>query len=450
MAQGKTCVFSIVEYNARMKKTNNGLVWHTEKRIINSLIPFERNPRKMTEDQVKQLTTSLEKFGLVEIPAIDTDNTIVAGHQRMKIMQMLGRGEEEIDVRVPNRKLTEQEYKEYNVRSNKNTGMWDEDLLATLFDEQELRDIGFTDLELGLMNFDNPKEEEDDIVPELPEEPETKLGDLYELPDGHRILCGDSTLKEDVDKLMNGLQADMVFTDPPYNVDYTGRGAKTSNNILNDKMGKEEFDTFLDLIFKRYSEITKPDGAWYVFHSSSTQHQFQKAIEDAGWMVKCQIIWNKPTASMGWGDYRYKHEPMFYCGNENTKFYGDRTGTTVWDFHKEIDDIVKWAKTIQNADKNGYTTIWTMKREPVGDYVHPTQKPVELIEYALRNSSKNGNLVVDLFLGSGATLIACGKKGRICYGMELDPKYVDCALKRYCDYTGNYKIIKNGKEIEWK
>ena len=403
----------------------------------------------MTEDQVKQLTKSIETFNLVEIPVIDLDGVLIAGHQRCKIMQLLGRGGETTDVRVPNRKLTDKEFKEYNVRSNKNTGEWDDELLAALFDEQELRDIGFSDLELGMFAFDDPNEADDDVVPELPDEPVSVYGDLYELPGGHRVLCGDSTKKEDVERLMNGIQADMVFTDPPYNVDYSGRGKNTDNKILNDKMSPSDFDTFLDAVFARYSELSKPDAGWYVFHSSSTQHQFQASIEKAGWNVKCQIIWNKPTASMGWGDYRYKHEPMFYCGKDNTAFYGDRTGTTIWDFHKEIDDIVKWAQTIQNADKTGKTTIWTMKREPVQDYKHPTQKPVELIEYALRNSSKNGQLVADLFLGSGATLIASGKKGRVCYGMELDPKYVDCAIKRYCDYTGNNKIIKNGKEIEW-
>lgn len=428
---------------------NNKLEWHTEKRTINSLIPFEQNPRKMSEDQVKQLTTSLEKFGLVEIPAVDLDNVIIAGHQRMKVMQMLGKGEDEIDVRVPNRKLTAKEYKEYNVRSNKNTGSWDDDLLASLFDEQELRDIGFTDLELGLLSFEDTSDKEDDVVPEIPEDPISKLGDLYEFPDGHRVLCGDSTKKEDVDRLMNGLKADMIFTDPPYNVDYSGKGKNTQEGIMNDNMGKEEFTQFLTEVFKRYEELSKNEAAWYVFHSPKTQDQFKDAINKTKWKVKNQIIWNKPSAGMGMNEYRQKHEPMFYCGTENVNFYGDRTGTTVWDFHKEIDDIVKWAKTIQDADKSGKTTIWTMKREPVGDYVHPTQKPVELIEHTIRNSSKNGQLVADLFLGSGATLIASGKKGRICYGMELDPKYVDVIIKRYCDYTGNNKVIKNGVEIEW-
>lgn len=428
----------------------NKLKWHTEQRIINDLIPFEQNPRKMTEDQAKQLQKSIEQFDLVEIPVIDLDNTLVAGHQRMRMMQLLGRGGETTDVRVPNRKLTPKEFKDYNVRSNKNVGMWDDELLAGLFDEQELRELGFSDLELGLLDFNDPKEEDDDVVPELPEnEPVSKLGDLYELPGGHRILCGDSTSKEDVERLMAGANADMVFTDPPYNVNYSGRGVETSNKILNDKMSKCEFDIFLDEVFKRYAEVSKETAPWYVFHSSSTQHQFQRAIEESGWNVKNQIIWNKPNASMGWGDYRYKHEPMFYCGREGVNFYGDRKGTTVWDFHSEIDDLVKWAKTIQSADKNGKTTIWTMKREPVGDYVHPTQKPVELIEYAIRNSSKPGDIVLDLFMGSGATLIASGKKGRIAYGMELDPKYVDVIIGRYCNYTMNDKIKKNGEEITW-
>ncbi len=429
-------------------KTNNNLVWHTEKRIINSLIPFEQNPRKMSEDQVKQLTTSLEKFGLVEIPAVDTDNVIIAGHQRMRVMSILGRGQEEIDVRVPNRKLTDQEYKEYNVRSNKNTGSWDDELLAALFDEQELRDIGFTDLELGLMSFDEYEEEDEDVVPELPEEPKSKTGDLYELG-GHRVLCGDSTKKEDVEKLMNGIQADLIFTDPPYNINYSGKGKNTQEGIMNDNMGSEEFDTFLDETFKRYSEISKQEAAWYVFHSPKTQDQFKNAINKTGWKVKNQLIWNKPNAGMGMNEYRQKHEPFFYCGTDRVNFYGDRTGTTIWDLHKDIEDLMKWAKRVQEADKAGKTTIWTMKREPVGDYVHPTQKPVELIEKAITNSSKNGQLVVDLFLGSGATLIAAGKKGRVCYGIELDPKFCDVIVERYRTFTHDQNVLKNGKPIDW-
>lgn len=424
------------------------LEWHNEKRKVNDLVPFEHNPRKMTEEQMEQLKKSIDQFNLAEVPCIDTDNILVAGHMRTKALQLLGRGEEEIDVRVPNRKLTEKEFKDYNVRSNKNTGMFDDELLASLFDEQELRDIGFNDIELGLMTFEDDNNEKDDDVPELPKEPISKLGDLYELG-SHRVLCGDSTKKDDLAKLMDGKKANCVFTDPPYNVNYKGTGENTTNTILNDSMSDEEFDTFLHEVFQRYSENSEENAAWYVFHSSSTQDQFKKEIENSGWKVKTQIIWNKPNASMGWGDYRMKHEPMFYCGKENVNFYGDRTGTSVWDFHQNEDDLLNFVKQLMRADRDGRNTIWTMKREPVGDYVHPTQKPVELICYALRNSSKNRDLVLDLFLGSGATLIACGKKGRICNGMELDPKYVDVIVSRYCEYIQDWKIKKNGVEIEW-
>ena len=214
-------------------------------------------------------------------------------------------------------------------------------------------------------------------------------------------------------------------------------------------MSKENFDKFLRDVFNRYSEVSKTGAGWYVFHSPSKQHQFQKAIEDSGWKVKNQIIWNKPTVSMGWGDYRWKHEPMFYCGKEKTVFYGDRANSTVLDFHKSEQQLLNWAKKIKRDEQNGKTTIWTMKREPVLEDKHPTQKPIELIQYAIHNSSKLEDILADLFLGSGATLIACQKTGRICYGMELDPKYVDVIVQRYVDYVDNPVVKLNGKTISW-
>lgn len=306
---------------------------------------------------------------------------------------------------------------------------------------------------LDLTGFDSDliiePDDKDDEVPEIPDEPQSKLGDLYELGD-HRLLCGDSSNIDDVAKLVDGKKADMVFTDPPYNVAYSGRGENTSNGIMNDKMSDEAFTVMLSEWFKRFAENTKVGGAWYVFHSSSTQDQFTKAIEDTGWKVRTQIIWNKPTASMGWGDYRMKHEPMLYCGKENTQFYGDRTNTSIWDFHKNENDLEKWAKRQLQAEKDGKTKIWTMKRESVQGYVHPTQKPVELISFALFNSSKAGDIVLDLFGGSGSTMVACDKIGRISHSMELDPKYVDVIVQRYCEYTGNYNIRKNGEDIIWQ
>lgn len=177
----------------------------------------------------------------------------------------------------------------------------------------------------------------------------------------------------------------------------------------------------------------------------------QKLSNGGGLQVRAQIIWNKPTASMGWGDYRYKHEPMFYAGKKETEivFYGDRTHATIWDFQKSEQDLLIWARRQKKAEEMGLTTIWTMKREPVTEYKHPTTKPVELITHALTNSSKADDIVLDTFLGSGSTLIASEKSGRVCYGTELDPKYVDVIVTRWIDYTGEDTVVRNGKIIKW-
>lgn len=174
-------------------------------------------------------------------------------------------------------------------------------------------------------------------------------------------------------------------------------------------------------------------------------------MNDNDFIIKNQIIWNKPMAALGWGDYRWKHEPFFYANRKGAtvQFYGDRTHSTVWDFQKSENELLRWAKKMKKAEAEGKTTIWTMKREKVNEYLHPTQKPVELIQYAFANSSKAGDIIMDLFLGSGSTLIAAEKTGRVCYGMDLDPVYVDVIVQRYVDYTGNEKVIKNGKQITW-
>lgn len=227
--------------------------------------------------------------------------------------------------------------------------------------------------------------------------------------------------------------ADCVMTDPPYNVDYSGDGKNTKNKILNDNMTPAQFDTFLGAVFARYSEVTKKGAALYVFHSSSTQAQFEKAIDSAGMEVRQQLIWNKPTMSMGWSHYRWKHEPFFYCGfkDKKTQWYGDRTNPTVLDFHASEAQLIAWVKKEKRLEQEGKTTIWTMKRANVQEYIHSTQKPVELIVYALVNSSKHDDIVLDLFAGSGSTLIACEKSGRVSYSMELDCRYIDLIISRY-------------------
>jgi site-specific DNA-methyltransferase (adenine-specific) len=411
--------------------------------LIENIKPYEKNAKKHPKKQIEAVAKSIKEFGFNQPIVLDKDNVIIVGHGRFEASKLLGLK----DVPTITVDLPEDKVKAYRLADNKlNESEWDMSLAI-----EELKEL--SDEMFNLTGFDSDllisNDENDDDVPETPDESKSKIGDLYEL-ESHVLLCGDSSSVDDLSKLMAGVKADMVFTDPPYNVAYSGRGENTSNSIMNDKMSDEAFTAMLGEWFKRFSENTKEGGAWYVFHSSSTQDQFTKAIEDTGWKVRTQIIWNKPTASMGWGDYRMKHEPMFYCGKENTQFYGDRTGTSIWDFHKNKLDLVKWAERVLKADTDGKTTIWTMKRENVNGYVHPTQKPVELIVKALVNSSKMGDIVLDLFGGSGSTMLACYKTGRMSRSMELDPKYVDVIVQRYVDYTGNENIKLNGKEIIWK
>lgn len=244
----------------------------------------------------------------------------------------------------------------------------------------------------------------------------------------------------------------MVFTDPPYNVNYHGQGEKTKRGIENDHMESTAFDAFLVAFFKSAADSVKGGAGWYIFHSSSTQDQFKSALEEAGLEVRAQLIWNKPTAALGWGDYRWKHEPFFYAGKKDTKltFYGDRTHKTVVDFHASEKALLNWAKREKRLEAEGKTTIWSMKRDKVADYEHPTQKPVELITYALVNSSKEGDIVLDPFAGSGSTLVAAEKTGRTGYAIELDPTFADVIVQRMVDYTGQTEVIKNGEIEIWE
>ena len=396
------------------------LEWHTEKRKIKDLIPFEGNPRQMTEKQNEDLKKSLEKFDLVEIPAIDTDNKIIAGHQRLRILQALGRGGEEIDVRMPSRKLTDKEFREYNLRSNKNVGEFDLDVLAN-FEEDLLIDVGFDSEELDKI-FDLDQPEDIDEIPELPEKAKSKIGEIYQLGD-HRLLCGDATKKEDVEKLMGGEKANMVFTDPPYGMnldtDYSkikaspksivSKGKKLGNKW--DKVIGDEKDFNAKFIFENFNyckEImlwgadyyidTLPDfgkqGSWFVWIKRKQSQQV--AIGNC-----FELLWSKK-----------KHKRKFY------------------DF--------EWFGFLSKDPKEARKRL------------HPTQKPTGLLVNILRDYSKRNQIVLDLFGGSGSTLIACEQLNRKCFMMEIDSKYTDVIIERYCKLTNNYDIIKNGKPYKWQ
>ena len=354
------------------------LTWHTEQKKINDLIQFEGNPRNMTEKQNEDLKKSLEKFNLVEIPAIDTDNVIIAGHQRLRVLQLLNRGDEVIDVRMPNRKLTSEEFQEYNIRSNKNLGEWDYDLLAN-FDEELLKEVGWDSKDLDNI-FGLEPDEKDDEVPELPKEPKSKLGEIYQLGN-HRIMCGDSTKEEDVEKLMDGNNADMVFTDPPY-----GINAVSHSGVLK----------------KRYKIDIKNDD------NVDVAIMAYELCKD----IKYQVWWG---------------------ANYYSSVLPNATCWIVWDKNNGESDQMDCELAYTNF--KGVTRQHTQSSEKI-NRIHPTQKPVSLFEWTIRRFKLEPMIVLDLFLGSGSTLIACEKTKRVCYGMEIDPKYIDVIIERWEQYTG--------------
>lgn len=411
---------------------------------IELIKPYEKNAKKHPKKQVQQVANSIKEFGFNQPIVVDQDNVIIVGHGRYEASKLLGL----VDVPVITVNLTKAQASAYRLADNKlNESEWDMGLVI-----EELKEL--SDEMFDLTGFDKdllitPDENDDDIPEDVPAR--IKLGDLVELGD-HRILCADSTKPETFVKLMSGKKADMVFTDPPYNVDYKGSGKKTSDGIMNDKMSNEAFDKFLVESFKMIAENTKKTAGCYIFHSHKTASDFEKALELAGFKIDTQLIWNKPSAGMGMNDYRTKHEPFFYAylSKEDKNFYGDRTGTTVWKVPADEERAFKWFKKQVESEEKGGSSIWTMSRANVNEYVHPTQKPVELPAVAMTKSSKPEDIVLDPFLGSGTTLISAQKTGRICYACELDPKFMDIIVQRYVDYTGNDSIIINRKQTIWQ
>jgi site-specific DNA-methyltransferase (adenine-specific) len=407
--------------------------------------PYGKNAKNHPQAQIDQIANSIRAFGFNQPIVVDTDGVIIVGHGRYFAAQKLG-----LDtVPVLTLELGEEEAKAYRLADNKlNESDWDMELVI-----EELK--GLSAELLDLTGFDKDlileDDDRDDVIPAHATDPRTKLGDVYEL-NGHRLVCGDSTVPLVYEILMQGAQADMVFTDPPYNVNYKGQGENTKRTIENDHMTPEAFDIFLKGFFTTAVAVVKQGGGWYIFHSSSTQNQFEQALKLAGLEVRAQLIWNKPMSALGWGDYRWKHEPLFYAGKAETElqFYGDRTHSTVLDFQATDKELLAWAQKQKRLEAQGRTTIWSMKRDPVRTYIHPTQKPVELITYALVNSSKAGDVILDPFGGSGSTLIASEKAARFARLIELDPTFCDDIVQRFVDYTdGECKVIKNGKPEVW-
>jgi len=394
------------------------LIWHTEKRKINDLIPYEGNPRQMNQKQKEDLEESLKRFNLMSIPVVNTDNIIVSGHQRLKILQLLDRGEKTIDVRIPNRKLTSKELREANLRENKNLGSWDYDLLANI-DKEVLLDVGFTEEELDdKFNLAEGKGDEDnfDVDKALEEikKPICKREDIWQLGE-HRLMCGDATVEEDVKKLMDGKKIDLLLTDPPYGVDYRATNNKRykKRGIKGDKpIDYQNILKFIPLI-KLYLK-----NSFYICGADKTIEKLIMGLKEAKAHISCLIIYAKDHPVLGMGDYNSQHEFLVYgwfC--DKHIFYGDHTQKTLWEI-----------------------------KRPVKSELHPTQKPIDLCVKAINNSSKINNIVADYFGGSGSTLIACEQINRICYMMEIDPIYCDVIIRRWENYTDKKAVNVNGNK----
>jgi DNA modification methylase len=408
---------------------------------ISLITPYEKNAKKHPKKQIEQVANSIQEFGFNQPIVIDKNNIIIVGHGRYEAAKFLGMK----DVPVLVVDLTEQQSASYRLADNKlNESDWNMDLVI-----EELK--GMTPEMLDLTGFDKDLiiqgDEKDDEVPETPEEPKSKLGDLYELGQ-HRVLCGDSTKIDDVERLMDGKKADMVLTDPPYNVNYEGG---TGLTIKNDSMSDASFLSFLTEAFTRMAESMKLGGAFYIWHADSEGFNFRKATKDAGFLIKQCIIWNKNSLVMGMQDYQWKHEPCLYGWRDGAShtWYGDRNKTTVLKVPEDDSKAFEWFKKQLKAQDSKNMSVVNFNK-PLKNKQHPTMKPIELLQKQIVNSSKQEDIVLDLFLGSGSTLIASEKTGRICYGMELDPKYVDVIVQRYVDYTGIEEVKKNGIIEIWK
>ncbi len=370
---------------------------------LSKIKPYEKNAKKHPAAQVKKVAASIQEFGFNQPIVLDENNVIIVGHGRYEAAKLLGLTE----VPVVQAKLTQEQANAYRLADNKlNESEWDMGLVI-----EELK--GLSNEMLDLTGFDSDliiePDDKDDEVPELPEEPISKLGDIYQLGN-HRVMCGDSTSIEDVEKLMGGMKADLLHTDPPYGIDYEG-GSKKREKIASDAI---DIYPFYYTVLVNCLAVSKNGASAYIWHASSETHNAINAFIDAGWDYKQYIIWNKHNSTFGRQDYHWKHEPAIYgwAKNGSHSWHGDRKQTTVWDIER-----------------------------PSKSDSHPTMKPIDLCQKAILNSSKSEDIVLDIFLGSGSTLIASEKTGRICYGMELDPKYVDVIIKRWEDYTGN-KAVK--------
>lgn len=398
-----------------MKKNDDLKIIYKE---VGELIPYVNNPRNNT-NAVDAVASSIKNFGFKNPIVIDDGNEIINGHTRMLAAKKLGL------TKVPcilADDLSDEEKKAFRLADNKTSELaeWDFDLLNSELEELtemnldfDMSDFGFEELE----ELEDIEVVEDDYNPDEEIIYKTKAGDVW-LLGNHRLMCGDSTKQNDVDKLMNGIKADLLLTDPPYNINYQGC-TSDKLTIKNDSMEDEEFRRFLVDTFMCANNVMNPGASFYIWHGESEGYNFRGAAKDIGWQIRQCLIWNKNQMIIGRQDYQWKHEPCLYGWTEggSHSWYSDRKQTTVLNFDKPL--------------RNGE---------------HPTMKPVELFAYQIKNSSRKSDNVLDLFGGSGTTLIACEQLGRNAFIMELDEKYCDVIINRWEQLTGREAVLESKGE----
>ena len=394
---------------------------------VDGLRPAAYNPRKKLkagDKEYEKIKNSILEFGYVEPIIVNYDMTVIGGHQRLTVLKDLGYTEVQcVVVHIED----EHKVKALNIALNKITGAWNEQLLADL-----LVDLQSVDFNTDLTGFEAPeieqlfskvhnkdiKEDDFDVEEELKNPPISQTGDIWILG-RHRVICGDSTLPETYTKLMEGRRANLVLTDPPYNVNVE----ETAGKIQNDNMPDEDFYKFLFAAFVNMEQNMENNASIYVFHADSKGLIFRQAFHDAGFYLSGCCIWKKNALVLGRSPYQWQHEPCLFGWKVGGKhqWYSDRKQTTIWEYDR-----------------------------PKSSKDHPTMKPVALMAYPLQNSCMSNCIVLDPFLGSGSTLIACEETGRICYGVELDEKFCDVIVKRYLEKTGtddSIYVLRDGEKI---
>ena len=396
---------------------------------VGELKPAAYNPRKklkVGDKEYEKIKNSIQEFGYVEPIIVNYDMTVIGGHQRLTVLKDLGYTEVQcVVVRIED----ENKVKALNVALNKITGAWDEQLLADLLVDLKTQDFNtdFTGFEapeieqlFSKVHNKEIKEDDFDVDEELKKPTMSKLGDVWFLG-RHRFICGDSTKPETYDALMEGQLANLVLTDPPYNVDVE----ETAGKIKNDNMADEDFYKFLFAAFVCMEQNMAQDASIYVFHADTQGLNFRKAFHDAGFYLSGCCIWKKNALVLGRSPYQWRHEPCLFGWKLGGKhqWYSDRKQTTVWEYDR-----------------------------PKSSKDHPTMKPVALMAYPIQNSCMSNCIVLDPFLGSGSTLIACEETNRICYGIELDEKFADVIVKRYIETKGNADgvfLFRDGQKIPY-